>query len=99
MTSPAAPLALFRALLREAKHMNDYNFRSYAIRRVKLGFRENQQLQGCGYCSACCFALCVLCAKRGIFDCCTRVVSLIQLFSTPSYLQYVAKQGRGNCCI
>jgi len=26
--------------------MNDYNFRSYAIRRVKAGMRKNQGLQG-----------------------------------------------------
>ena len=44
--STTAPLTLFRSLLREAKHMNDYNFRMYAIRRVKDGFRANQKLQG-----------------------------------------------------
>lgn len=26
--------------------MNDYNFRSYAIRRVNAGFRNNQGLEG-----------------------------------------------------
>ena len=46
MSSPVAPLTLFRSLLREAKHVNDYNFRSYAIRRVKTGFQANRQLQG-----------------------------------------------------
>ena len=39
-------LSLFRALYREAKQMNDYNFRSYAIRRIKVGFRTNASLQG-----------------------------------------------------
>mmetsp|Transcript_12650 Transcript_12650/g.16040 ORF Transcript_12650/g.16040 Transcript_12650/m.16040 type:complete len:89 (+) Transcript_12650:36-302(+) len=39
-------LSLFRALSREAKQMNDYNFRSYAMRRVKTGFQMNASLQG-----------------------------------------------------
>mmetsp|Transcript_16796 Transcript_16796/g.22990 ORF Transcript_16796/g.22990 Transcript_16796/m.22990 type:complete len:84 (-) Transcript_16796:398-649(-) len=39
-------LSLFRTLLREAKKMNDYNFRSYAVRRVKTGFNANRNLQG-----------------------------------------------------
>ncbi|CAJ1953896.1 unnamed protein product [Cylindrotheca closterium] len=38
--------ALYRNLLRQAKQVTDYNFRSYSIRRVKTGFRKNQQLQG-----------------------------------------------------
>mmetsp|Transcript_13491 Transcript_13491/g.13691 ORF Transcript_13491/g.13691 Transcript_13491/m.13691 type:complete len:82 (-) Transcript_13491:311-556(-) len=45
MTTSSAPLRLFRSLLREAKQVNDYNFRSYAVRRVKSGFRLNQTLQ------------------------------------------------------
>lgn len=39
-------LSLYRAMLREAKQVSDYNFRSYSIRRVKGGFRKNQHLQG-----------------------------------------------------
>eukprot|EP00591_Stephanopyxis_turris_P012100 CAMPEP_0195529974 /NCGR_PEP_ID=MMETSP0794_2-20130614/32661_1 /TAXON_ID=515487 /ORGANISM="Stephanopyxis turris, Strain CCMP 815" /LENGTH=80 /DNA_ID=CAMNT_0040661365 /DNA_START=95 /DNA_END=337 /DNA_ORIENTATION=+ len=45
MTSTST-LPLFRSLLRNAKQLNDYNFRVYAIRRVKTGFRANQNLQG-----------------------------------------------------
>lgn len=39
-------LQLYRGLLRSAHKLEDYNFRSYAIRRVTLGFRENQALEG-----------------------------------------------------
>jgi len=42
-----APLSLYRSLLRQGKLIKDYNFRSYAIRRVKTGFQENRGLQGC----------------------------------------------------
>eukprot|EP00339_Tiarina_fusa_P007136 CAMPEP_0117078166 /NCGR_PEP_ID=MMETSP0472-20121206/55119_1 /TAXON_ID=693140 ORGANISM="Tiarina fusus, Strain LIS" /NCGR_SAMPLE_ID=MMETSP0472 /ASSEMBLY_ACC=CAM_ASM_000603 /LENGTH=83 /DNA_ID=CAMNT_0004804809 /DNA_START=95 /DNA_END=346 /DNA_ORIENTATION=+ len=41
-----ATTALYRTFLREAKQMSDYNFRNYAIRRVKTGFRKNVALQG-----------------------------------------------------
>ena len=44
MTSTALPL--LRSLLREARHINDYNFRSYAVRRVKAGFDKNRDLVG-----------------------------------------------------
>jgi len=37
-------MPLLRSLLREARHMSDYNFRSYAIRRVKVGFAANAHL-------------------------------------------------------
>lgn len=36
-------LSLYRQLLREAAKFESYNFRTYALRRVKLGFRENNQ--------------------------------------------------------
>ncbi len=36
-------LSLYRQLLREAAKFESYNFRSYALRRVKLGFRDHQQ--------------------------------------------------------
>ena len=39
-------ISLFRSLLREAKKVDNYNFRSYAIRRVKLGFELNRSLAG-----------------------------------------------------
>jgi len=42
----ASSTSLLRSLLREAGKMNDYNFRSYALRRVKGGFQKNQSLQG-----------------------------------------------------
>jgi hypothetical protein len=44
MSTPA--VSLFRTLLREAKQMTDYNFRSFAVRRVKAGFKTNRVLQG-----------------------------------------------------
>mmetsp|Transcript_13783 Transcript_13783/g.20191 ORF Transcript_13783/g.20191 Transcript_13783/m.20191 type:complete len:81 (+) Transcript_13783:236-478(+) len=44
--SQASSAKLFRSLMREAKRVNDYNFRSYAIRRVKAGFEMNKDLQG-----------------------------------------------------
>jgi hypothetical protein len=40
------PLPLFRTLSREARKMNDYNFRMYAIRRVREGFEMNRNLAG-----------------------------------------------------
>lgn len=81
MSAPAAAvpsrqavLGLFRSMLRAAGHMEDYNFRSYAKRRVALGFKENrsvggealaaeyneglQQLQVLKRCVSCC-AVCV----------------------------------------
>jgi len=38
--------SLYRSLLREARKMSDYNFRSYALRRVKTGFENNRHLVG-----------------------------------------------------
>lgn len=35
---------LYRQLIRHACHMKDYNFRSYAIRRIKIGYEENRHL-------------------------------------------------------
>lgn len=46
LPSRQAVLGLFRSLLRAAGHMEDYNFRSYARRRVALGFRENRGIGG-----------------------------------------------------
>lgn len=39
-------IALFRRLIREAKQINDYNFRAYAVRRVRAGFDKNRNLEG-----------------------------------------------------
>jgi len=44
ISSPS--LTLYRQLMRQAKNMNDYNFRSYAMRRVKVGFESNRSLIG-----------------------------------------------------
>ena len=38
-----ASLSLYRSLLREAKKVDNYNFRLYAIRRIKVGYRSNIQ--------------------------------------------------------
>jgi Complex 1 protein (LYR family) len=40
------PLSLYRALIRQGQQVKDYNFRSYAIRRTKAGFRRNRNLRG-----------------------------------------------------
>ena len=45
-TMASTALPLLRSLLREARHINDYNFRSYAVRRVKAGFNKNRTLSG-----------------------------------------------------
>ena len=37
-------MQLYRQLMRHAYHMKDYNFRSYAIRRIKIGYEENKHL-------------------------------------------------------
>eukprot|EP00531_Pseudo-nitzschia_arenysensis_P005700 CAMPEP_0116143522 /NCGR_PEP_ID=MMETSP0329-20121206/15498_1 /TAXON_ID=697910 /ORGANISM="Pseudo-nitzschia arenysensis, Strain B593" /LENGTH=85 /DNA_ID=CAMNT_0003638853 /DNA_START=65 /DNA_END=322 /DNA_ORIENTATION=+ len=44
MTQPT--ISLFRKMMREARHFNDYNFRAYAMRRVRGGFEKNRQLEG-----------------------------------------------------
>ncbi|KAL9189013.1 hypothetical protein ACHAXT_011503 [Thalassiosira profunda] len=46
MSASGASLSLFRSLLREAKKVDNYNFRHYAIRRVKVGFQHNRNLTG-----------------------------------------------------
>ncbi|KAL3790364.1 hypothetical protein HJC23_002750 [Cyclotella cryptica] len=44
--STNAPLSLFRSLLRQARNMDNYNFREYATRRVRVGFENNRNLAG-----------------------------------------------------
>ena len=39
-------LQLFRGLMRQARRLEDYNFRDYAKRRVVMGFQENRGLAG-----------------------------------------------------
>ena len=46
MSSSTATLSLFRTMLRESKKVDNYNFRLYAVRRVKLGFELNRSLTG-----------------------------------------------------
>eukprot|EP00579_Thalassiosira_antarctica_P007980 CAMPEP_0201882730 /NCGR_PEP_ID=MMETSP0902-20130614/14373_1 /ASSEMBLY_ACC=CAM_ASM_000551 /TAXON_ID=420261 /ORGANISM="Thalassiosira antarctica, Strain CCMP982" /LENGTH=84 /DNA_ID=CAMNT_0048411319 /DNA_START=71 /DNA_END=325 /DNA_ORIENTATION=- len=46
MSASNASLSLFRTLLRESKKVDNYNFRHYAIRRVKVGFQLNKDLTG-----------------------------------------------------
>ena len=40
----AAATTLYRRLLREAKQVHDYNFRLYAIRRIKAGYDRNRSI-------------------------------------------------------
>ncbi|XP_072567459.1 LYR motif-containing protein 4 isoform X1 [Paramormyrops kingsleyae] len=37
-------ISLYRMLMKESKKFPSYNFRTYALRRVKHGFRENQHV-------------------------------------------------------
>ncbi|KAJ8706958.1 hypothetical protein PYW08_011092 [Mythimna loreyi] len=37
-------LSMYKLLLREADKFSNYNFRSYALRRVKDGFKDNKTL-------------------------------------------------------
>ena len=41
-----AARSLFRTMLREAAQVDQYNFRYYAIRRVREDFRRNAALSG-----------------------------------------------------
>ena len=43
-----AARSLFRTMLREAAQVDQYNFRNYAIRRVREDFRRNAALSGSG---------------------------------------------------
>ncbi len=43
-TASSHSIRLFRSLLRESYKIQDYNFRSYALRRVRLGFEKNRGL-------------------------------------------------------
>ncbi|XP_044745606.1 LYR motif-containing protein 4 [Coccinella septempunctata] len=37
-------LSLYKTLLREASKFSSYNFRNYALRRIKDSFKENKNL-------------------------------------------------------
>ncbi|XP_029817271.1 LOW QUALITY PROTEIN: LYR motif-containing protein 4 [Manacus vitellinus] len=44
--SPASQvLRLYRALLRESQRFSGYNYRTYAIRRIRDAFRENKNIK------------------------------------------------------
>ncbi|XP_039917875.1 LYR motif-containing protein 4 isoform X1 [Hirundo rustica] len=43
-SSRAQVLRLYRALLRESQRFSAYNYRTYAIRRIRDAFRENKNV-------------------------------------------------------
>ena len=49
MTTRALALTLYRNLMKQATTMSDYNFRSYAIRRVRVGYQKNRTVTGYVY--------------------------------------------------
>ncbi|XP_050748694.1 LYR motif-containing protein 4 isoform X1 [Gymnogyps californianus] len=44
-SSRAQVLRLYRALLRESQRFGGYNYRTYAIRRIRDAFRENKNIK------------------------------------------------------
>ncbi|XP_060535627.1 LYR motif-containing protein 4 [Cylas formicarius] len=44
MSSKKQLLSLYKSLIRESQQFASYNFRSYAVRRVRDSFRENKFL-------------------------------------------------------
>lgn len=46
MVARTQVLGLYRRLLREASHIDNYNFRSHAMRKVRVEFRQNSGLSG-----------------------------------------------------
>ncbi|KAM9665207.1 LYR motif-containing protein 4 isoform 2-T2 [Trichechus inunguis] len=44
-SSRAQVLDLYRAMLRESKHFSAYNYRTYAVRRIRDAFRENKNVE------------------------------------------------------
>ncbi|XP_076827269.1 LYR motif-containing protein 4 [Brachyhypopomus gauderio] len=44
-TSKAQVLTLYRMLLKESKNFPSYNYRTYALRRVRDAFRENRSVE------------------------------------------------------
>ncbi|NXU46963.1 LYRM4 protein, partial [Drymodes brunneopygia] len=44
-SSRAQVLRLYRALLRESQRFSGYNYRTYAIRRIREAFRENKNIE------------------------------------------------------
>lgn len=46
MVARTQVLGLYRRLLKEASHIDNYNFRSHAMRKIKVEFRQNSSLSG-----------------------------------------------------
>ncbi|XP_031215489.1 LYR motif-containing protein 4 isoform X2 [Mastomys coucha] len=44
-SSRAQVLDLYRAMMRESKHFSAYNYRMYAVRRIRDAFRENKNVK------------------------------------------------------
>ncbi|KAK2516870.1 Lyrm4 [Columba livia] len=44
-SSRAQVLRLYRALLRESQRFSSYNYRTYAVRRIRDAFRENKHIK------------------------------------------------------
>ncbi|XP_073733643.1 LYR motif-containing protein 4 isoform X1 [Callorhinus ursinus] len=44
-SSRAQVLDLYRAMLRESKYFSAYNYRTYAVRRIRDAFRENKNVK------------------------------------------------------
>ncbi|XP_055119660.1 LYR motif-containing protein 4 isoform X3 [Symphalangus syndactylus] len=44
-SSRAQVLDLYRAMLRESKRFSAYNYRTYAVRRIRDAFRENKNVK------------------------------------------------------
>ncbi|XP_045440188.1 LYR motif-containing protein 4 isoform X1 [Pipistrellus kuhlii] len=44
-SSRARVLDLYRAMLRESKQFSAYNYRTYAIRKIRDAFRENKNVK------------------------------------------------------
>lgn len=42
--SPNQAIQLYRSLIRESKKFPSYNFRNYALRRIRNAFRENRAI-------------------------------------------------------
>ncbi|XP_030064637.1 LYR motif-containing protein 4 isoform X2 [Microcaecilia unicolor] len=44
-SSSAQVLSLYRTMLRESKKFSSYNYRTYAIRRIRDAFKENKNVK------------------------------------------------------
>lgn len=44
-SSRAQVLELYRAMLRESKQFSAFNYRTYAVRRIRDAFRENKDVE------------------------------------------------------